>query len=432
MNAATNSAMRHFYKPEPRQSMPSPKPIQTPVFRVVQLHGTYFKCEDENERVPRVSQLDVFQHLDSSLQTNDNNNDDDDARGGQDPLAFKLATKATKKPFPSLSKGMVMRSNKLNKVHICLKWHLATKTRSAQELVKRIDPGYGWKIEVMRDPTTNPPPSPPTPEKIGEADLLNTLDWLVAPLHPKYKDDNHFKQDWFMGIYMQLMTNHCPEWVDNKPTCARNFASMKFPIFARDIEDTEASVAGPDIQLAQSWESPSTINSKATWDSESHEHTRFAKSHPPKGLKKILFQQSDAKTTTHESSTWADGKTQESSDNTSLSWNSPPFDVDAPSSPATATTDQLRSVEGAVVTAEKGKKKRNTTKPHSLGHQANEDVVDVPCGMEAKDNRHSAVVDSIGSVIELIESGYGSVDSVTGSIAIKRERGYEYGSFRDQ
>eukprot|EP00536_Pseudo-nitzschia_multiseries_P007603 jgi/Psemu1/18325/gm1.18325_g len=51
-------------------------------------------------------------------------------------------------------------------------------------------------------------PITPIPEKIEEADLLNTLDWLVAPLPPKYKDDNHFKQDWFMGIYMQLMANH--------------------------------------------------------------------------------------------------------------------------------------------------------------------------------------------------------------------------------
>eukprot|EP00536_Pseudo-nitzschia_multiseries_P003188 jgi/Psemu1/7117/gm1.7117_g len=44
-----------------------------------QLHGTYFKCEDEDERVTRVSQLDVFQRFpDSSLGTNDNNNDKDE------------------------------------------------------------------------------------------------------------------------------------------------------------------------------------------------------------------------------------------------------------------------------------------------------------------------------------------------------------------
>eukprot|EP00536_Pseudo-nitzschia_multiseries_P009688 jgi/Psemu1/24005/gm1.24005_g len=109
-------------------------------------------------------------------------------------------------------------------------------------------------------------------------------------LPPKYKDDNHFKQDWFMGIYMQRMMNHCPEWVADKPTCATNFASMEFPIFARDTEDMEASAVGLDIQLAQSWESPSTINTKATWDSQTKKKV------PPKGLEKILFQQSDAKT----------------------------------------------------------------------------------------------------------------------------------------
>eukprot|EP00536_Pseudo-nitzschia_multiseries_P003187 jgi/Psemu1/7116/gm1.7116_g len=90
-------------------------------------------------------------------------------------------------------------------------------------------------------------------------------------LPPKYKDENHFKQNWFMGIYMQLMTNHCSKLVDLEPTCATNFVSMEFPIFARDTEDMEASVAGHDIQLAQSW-SPSTINSKPTWDSQSHKH----------------------------------------------------------------------------------------------------------------------------------------------------------------
>eukprot|EP00536_Pseudo-nitzschia_multiseries_P017859 jgi/Psemu1/52924/gm1.52924_g len=97
-------------------------------------------------------------------------------------------------------------------------------------------------------------------------------------LPPKYKkDDNHFKQDWFMGIYMQLMTYHCPQWVDDEPTCAMHFASMELPIFARDTEDMEASAAGPDIKLAQSWESPCTINSKATWDSQSNEHPQLHK-----------------------------------------------------------------------------------------------------------------------------------------------------------
>eukprot|EP00536_Pseudo-nitzschia_multiseries_P010109 jgi/Psemu1/25002/gm1.25002_g len=220
-----------------------------------QLHGTYFNYKDEDENEGET--LDnVFQCLpDSSLGTNGTK-------------ARKLAMKVTKKLFPSLTKVMIKRSNKLNKGHICLKWHSATKAQSAQEeLVKRIDPGYGWKIEVVRDPTENPPPSPPTPVKIGEAHATT----LSA----------HFGRG-FTGVTTCLkrgihittqassqlpMINHCPEWVDNEPTCATNFASMEFPIFAKDTEDMEASAAGSDIQLAQSWESPSAINSKATWDS---------------------------------------------------------------------------------------------------------------------------------------------------------------------
>eukprot|EP00536_Pseudo-nitzschia_multiseries_P001843 jgi/Psemu1/4250/gm1.4250_g len=248
MDEARNSATQHFYTPEPGQLMSSPKPIKTP-----------YKDEDEDEREML---KDEFQCLtDSLLGTNDN-----EARVAEDPLAFviqrkrarrkKLATKATKKMLPSLFKVMVKRSNKLNKTHICLKWHLTTKAQSVQELVKQIDPGYDWKIEAARDPTANPPPSPPTPEIIEEADLLNILDWLAYniskereckaqhKLPPNCKDNNHFKQDW-------------------------------------DTEDMEASAAGPDIQLAQSWKNPSTISSKATWDSQSHEHPRFAKSPPP-------------------------------------------------------------------------------------------------------------------------------------------------------
>eukprot|EP00536_Pseudo-nitzschia_multiseries_P008186 jgi/Psemu1/19795/gm1.19795_g len=270
MEAASNTATRHFYQPE-------------------LLHGTYFKYKEDEDEVERE---DIFQQLPgSSLGTNDNAKAR--ATAAQDPLAFairrkrerrkKLATKATKKLFPSLSKGMVTRSNKLNKGQLCLKWHSATKAQRAQHL--------------------------------READLLNTLDWLlVAPVH------------------------HCLGCHNTK---------CKFQPWIR-----------------HAYNIPSTINSKATWDSQSHKHPRFAKKRPPKGLEKILFQQSDAKTT-QESSTWADGKMQEeSSDNTS--WNSPPLDATASSSPATATTDQLHSVQGVVVTAEK--KKRNMTKPHSLGH----------------------------------------------------------------
>eukprot|EP00536_Pseudo-nitzschia_multiseries_P001992 jgi/Psemu1/4655/gm1.4655_g len=240
---------------ESEKSMPSTKPIQTPVFCAAQLHGTYFKYEDRKERDrDSIFQLDLFQvaSVNSSLGTNDNDNDNDDTNN--------------RKLFPSLTKIMVKRSNKLNKGYICLKWHLATKAQRAQEVVKQIDPGYGWKIKAVRDPTANQPPSPPAPEKIEGADLLNTLDWPTASdattqsanfdcgftglQHVKRGGIHSMSQGSSQGIYMQLMTNHCPEWVDDIPTCAINFALMEFPIFARDTKDMEASPAGPDIQLA--------------------------------------------------------------------------------------------------------------------------------------------------------------------------------------
>eukprot|EP00536_Pseudo-nitzschia_multiseries_P015343 jgi/Psemu1/42144/gm1.42144_g len=151
------------------------KPALLQTGTAAQLHGTYFKCEDEDERDTRVSQLDVFQHSDSSFGTNDNN--DGNVRGRQDLLAFairrkrerrkKLATEATKKLFPSLSKGMETRSNKLNKGNFCLNWHSATKAQRAQHL------GSNSKTTGIT----------PAPEKIEETDLINTLDWLVIPVH---------------------------------------------------------------------------------------------------------------------------------------------------------------------------------------------------------------------------------------------------------
>eukprot|EP00536_Pseudo-nitzschia_multiseries_P018105 jgi/Psemu1/54155/gm1.54155_g len=72
MDAARNSATQQFYKPEPGQSMPLPKPMETLVFRAAQLHGTYFKYKDKDED-ERETLGDVFQRLpDSSLGTNDN------------------------------------------------------------------------------------------------------------------------------------------------------------------------------------------------------------------------------------------------------------------------------------------------------------------------------------------------------------------------
>eukprot|EP00536_Pseudo-nitzschia_multiseries_P009687 jgi/Psemu1/24004/gm1.24004_g len=139
IDATRNSATRHFYKLELGQLMSSPKPIKTLVFQAAQLHGTYFKYKAEDED-GKMTLDNVFQRfLDSSLGANANK-----ARNHKETV-----------PLPCQSHGS----------------HL-----SEVALGHQIDAGYGWKIEVVRDPTANSPPSPPTPEKIGEANLLNTLD----------------------------------------------------------------------------------------------------------------------------------------------------------------------------------------------------------------------------------------------------------------
>eukprot|EP00536_Pseudo-nitzschia_multiseries_P016079 jgi/Psemu1/44841/gm1.44841_g len=184
------------------------------------------------------------------------------------------------------------------------------KQKSAHKTSKRLFDRIAKESQKDQSWRASPPPMPTTPEKIEEAYLLKKLDWMVPSIHhclgcydrkckfcpwvhqaynlskarentaqhklpSKDQNDNNFKQDWFMGIDNQLMIWHCLEWAEEEPTCARSFASMEYPLFARDIKDMEASTADPDIQLAQSWESP-TIDSKATWDSQSHKHPRFA------------------------------------------------------------------------------------------------------------------------------------------------------------
>eukprot|EP00536_Pseudo-nitzschia_multiseries_P007541 jgi/Psemu1/18167/gm1.18167_g len=185
----------------------------------------------------------------------------------------KHALKATKKLFEHLSKHLMDRRNKLNNEHL---WIL---------------------MSIL-------PPEPPTPPKLEEADLVKTLDWMIAPVEHClgcyttkckfrpwltrliYKDDNFFQQYWFLGMYKnQLMTRHCPEWADKEPIVQGTLLLW-------------TSAAGPNIQLAQScWESPSTIGSKATWDSQSHENPRF-------GLEKILFQSSNAKSSSSDDTSW--------------------------------------------------------------------------------------------------------------------------------
>eukprot|EP00536_Pseudo-nitzschia_multiseries_P007182 jgi/Psemu1/17308/gm1.17308_g len=182
-------------QPEPTTAPPIllPKPIKTPVFR-----------SGESVSADRRESIKRDDSVSESNRDKDNNNSN-----GKDPFAFafhkrrmrkqKCAHKASKRLFDGIAKSLVEKHNtRLKKGHL---WPN-----------KRIDPGYGWKIQVVRDATAFPPPMPTTPEKFDEADLLNILDWMVPPVHhsynlskageytaqhklpSKYQNDNHFKQ----------------------------------------------------------------------------------------------------------------------------------------------------------------------------------------------------------------------------------------------
>eukprot|EP00536_Pseudo-nitzschia_multiseries_P007877 jgi/Psemu1/18983/gm1.18983_g len=170
-------------------------------------------------------------------------------------------SEASKRLFNGMPDSLLNRYNmRSNKVHLCGKWHSAEKTWRAQERVKQINPGYGWKIQVVRDPTAFPPPIPLNHEKTEYTDLLNTLAWMGEyttqhKLPSRYKGDNHFKQDWVLGIYKQLMTHQFPKWAEEEPACAANFASMEWPRYARGYKDMEQATGS--IHLAQLWKNDS-------------------------------------------------------------------------------------------------------------------------------------------------------------------------------
>ena len=50
------------------------------------------------------------------------------------------------------------------------KWHPAAKAREAEKLIKGINPGLGWKIQIVMDTSVDPPeaPEPPPPEIIDD------------------------------------------------------------------------------------------------------------------------------------------------------------------------------------------------------------------------------------------------------------------------
>ena len=65
---------------------------------------------------------------------------------------------------------MPQRKLAIVKGNMEMKWHPASKAREAMELIKQqqIDPGIGWKIQIVMDPLAPPPkaPEPPPPEII--------------------------------------------------------------------------------------------------------------------------------------------------------------------------------------------------------------------------------------------------------------------------
>eukprot|EP00536_Pseudo-nitzschia_multiseries_P008897 jgi/Psemu1/21758/gm1.21758_g len=91
---------------------------QTPMFRVAQLCGTYFKIqkEGENERErDEALQLDLFQSSPAlSLGTNDNIVD-----MGESLVSFTIWRKRERKKKHAVQ-AMVKRSNTINKGHLCL------------------------------------------------------------------------------------------------------------------------------------------------------------------------------------------------------------------------------------------------------------------------------------------------------------------------
>ena len=66
-----------------------------------------------------------------------------------------------------------------------MKWHPAAKAREAAKLIKeqQIDPGLGWKVQIVMDPSAPPPkaPEPPPPDIINnlspQVQFLLNQDW---------------------------------------------------------------------------------------------------------------------------------------------------------------------------------------------------------------------------------------------------------------
>eukprot|EP00531_Pseudo-nitzschia_arenysensis_P015478 CAMPEP_0116115800 /NCGR_PEP_ID=MMETSP0329-20121206/698_1 /TAXON_ID=697910 /ORGANISM="Pseudo-nitzschia arenysensis, Strain B593" /LENGTH=351 /DNA_ID=CAMNT_0003609253 /DNA_START=870 /DNA_END=1925 /DNA_ORIENTATION=+ len=63
------------------------------------------------------------------------------------------------------------------KLKMMMKWHPADKAREAQRKIAAfgIDPGIGYKIQVVMDESVDPPPMPRTPEQLTPLKNLNSV-----------------------------------------------------------------------------------------------------------------------------------------------------------------------------------------------------------------------------------------------------------------
>eukprot|EP00536_Pseudo-nitzschia_multiseries_P005120 jgi/Psemu1/11792/gm1.11792_g len=143
------------------------KPIQALVFRVAQLHWTLFEFQEGKGKVVK---KEVFHSsLESSLGTGRDSEGMDNGRKTLRCAIHKkrdLKRKHTFKATENSSLLLFPRSSG--------SYFLAAKAQRAQEVVKRIDPGYGWKIQAAREPIADPSPQQPAPPKMEESDLIQT------------------------------------------------------------------------------------------------------------------------------------------------------------------------------------------------------------------------------------------------------------------
>jgi len=62
--------------------------------------------------------------------------------------------------------GSSSRANQawMKKMKQTMKWHPADKAREAERAIQNIDPGLGYKIQIVVDDSATPPPMPRTPQ----------------------------------------------------------------------------------------------------------------------------------------------------------------------------------------------------------------------------------------------------------------------------